>query len=118
MGNFAAAKDRVKSLAGTGIKNEDSGIVAYVNSEQRKELTHQSKARISQGNGFSYNAHYAVVGRIDRLFQLSLRCGIYPDLKQGDENVRIHRFACPIVVDGERAIAWLTAKETLNQEGS
>ncbi|MBQ8517122.1 MAG: hypothetical protein IJ498_06040 [Akkermansia sp.] len=117
-GNFAAAKEFAKGLSGQALLNEDSGIIAYVNSEQRKELTHQSKARVSQGNGFSVNGHYAVVMRINKLFRYAVRCGVYPDLKHGDPNVRIHRFACPIVIDGESAIAWMTAKETVNQKDS
>ncbi|MBR4310754.1 MAG: hypothetical protein IKW19_00790 [Akkermansia sp.] len=103
-------------------KEADEGkkrvFVAYINKPQRKELTNIGKALVSSTNGFSVDAHYAAVNRIEKLFENAVYCGEYPDLKHGEETVHIHRFACPMMIDGEKAVAWLTAKQTMNVEGS
>lgn len=93
-------------------------FVAYINKPQRKELSNINKAKMSAKNGFSVDSHYAAVSRIEKLFENAVYCGEYPDLKHGEETVHIHRFACPMMIDGEKAVAWLTAKQTMNVEGS
>lgn len=92
--------------------------MAVINKPQRKELTNIDKAFASKENGFSVDAHYTAVSRIEKLFKYAIPSGEYPDLKHGEQTVRIHRFACPIIIKGEKAVAWLTAKQTTNVEGS
>ena len=112
------AWNHLEGLAGKPLRNARSKFVAVVNKPQRKELTDLSKAWKSANNGFSIAAHYAAVSRIEKLFEHAVSCGEYPDLKHGEQTVHIHRFACPLMIDGEKAVAWLTAKQTTNVVGS
>ena len=48
-----------------------------------------------------------------RMIEYAIPCGEYPDLKPADSNVHIHRFACPLMIGEEKAVAWLTAKQTI-----
>ncbi len=112
------AWEHLEALAGRPLRNKRSGFVAVVNKPQRKELTDIGKALVSNANGFSVDAHYAAVSRIEKLFENAVYCGEYPDLKHGEATVHIHRFACPMMIGGEKAVAWLTAKQTTNVEGS
>lgn len=112
------AWEHLAELEGKPLRNARSQFVAVVNKPQRKELTNISKARKSESNGFSKSAHYTAVSRIESLFEHAVFIGEYPDLKHNDQNVHIYRFACPLMIDGEKAIAWLTAKQTINVDGS
>lgn len=112
------AWEHLEGLEGKPLRNARSKFVAVVNKPQRKELTNDNKAKMSAENGFSKGAHYAAVSRIESLFAHAVPCGEYPDLKHGEPTVHIHRFACPMMIDGEKAVAWLTAKQTTNVEGS
>ena len=112
------AWEHLEGLAGKPLRNARSKFVAVVNKPQRKELTDLSKAWKSANNGFSIAAHYAAVSRLEKLFEHAVPCGEYPDLKHGEQTVHIRRFACPLMIDGEKAVAWLTAKLTTNVDGS
>lgn len=59
-----------------------------------------------------------VVGRIEKLFLNAVPCGEYPDSKNGESDVKILRFACPIMLGGEKAVAWMTAKKSEDKKGS
>lgn len=108
---------KVVDKNGEPLMNDRSGFVAVINKPQRKELTIINKVKMSAQNGFSKNAHYGAVNRIEKLFKYAIPSGEYPDLKHGDDKVKIRRFACPIMIKGEKAVAWLTAKQTTNVEG-
>lgn len=110
--------EHLKTLEGKPLMNAASRFIAVINKPQRKELTNINKAKISSGNGFFDDAHYAAVNRIEKLFKHAVYCGEYPDLKHGEDTLHIHRFACPMMIDGEKAVAWMTAKQTTNVEGS
>ncbi|MBR4107482.1 MAG: hypothetical protein IKK45_02185, partial [Akkermansia sp.] len=108
----------LEALEGKPLRNARSQFVAVVNKPQRKELANIGKARKSEANGFSMDNHYAAVCRIDKLYEYAIPCGVYPDLKHSDNKVRILRFACPLMIGEEKAIAWMTAKQTTNVEKS
>ena len=114
----AEAIKHLEELEGQPLVNTRSGFVAFVNKPQRKELVDLSKAWKSATNGFSVGAHYEAVSRIEKLFEHAVPCGEYEDKKNGDKQVVIHRFACPLMIRGEKAVAWMTAKQTTNVEGS
>lgn len=114
--SIALAEEYLRALKGREISNEETGICVSINSNQRKELLNASKARRSHENGFSYQGHYAVVSRIDEVFKNAVYCGVYEDKKHEDSSLHIHRFACPIVMDGESGVAWMTVKEALDKK--
>ncbi len=113
-----AAWEHLVELEGKPLRNARSQFVAVVNKPQRKELTDLSKAWKSANNGFSVGAHYAAVGRIEKLFLHAVPCEVYPDSKNGKSDVKILRFACPIMLGGEKAVAWMTAKKSEDKKGS
>ena len=112
----AEAIKHLEELEGQPLVNTRSGFVAFVNKPQRKELVDLSKAWKSATNGFSVGAHYEAVSRIEKLFEHAVPCGEYPDSKNGKADVKILRFACPLMLGGEKAVAWMTAKKSTDKK--
>ncbi len=112
----AEAIMHLEELEGQPLVNTRSGFVAFVNKPQRKELVDLSKAWKSATNGFSVGAHYEAVNRIEKLFEHAVPCGEYPDSKNGKADVKILRFACPLMLGGEKAVAWMTAKKSTDKK--
>ena len=112
----AEAIMHLEELEGQPLVNTRSGFVAFVNKPQRKELVDLSKAWKSATNGFSVGAHYEAVSRIEKLFEHAVPCGEYPDSKNGKADVKILRFACPLMLGGEKAVAWMTAKKSTDKK--
>lgn len=112
------AKAALKKLAGVPIRNDETNIEAYVNSRQKNKITSFAAIGKSEENGFSEGEHNLVASRTDELFRHATHINTYND-KNSEENgsvlLSVKRFACPIMVKGEPAVAFLTVKETNNE---
>lgn len=108
-----AAIEALSALAGRDLVNIDTGIIAQVNVKQRNKIVSIAALEKSQANGFAANKHNAAASIIDRLWKHAVLLDNRAD-RAGDKNIAsIKRFAAPILFDGETAIAYITAKESV-----
>lgn len=92
------------------IRNDDTGIEVAINTAQRDKMTSPKARRKSISNGFTIPQHNAVVAKIRGVFKHAIKLGDYND-KNNDQNIEsIKRFGSPVIIDGEKALAFLTVK--------
>jgi hypothetical protein len=106
------ASNALNALAGKNLKNLATGIVAQINSKQRSKITSSEALAKSLRNGFSAQAHNAASAKIDTLWKHAELLNERHD-RIGDSNVlSIKRFVSPIILNGEIAVGYLTAKQS------
>jgi len=106
------ASNALNALAGKNLKNLATGIVAQINSKQRSKITSSEALAKSLRNGFSAQAHNAASAKIDTLWKHAELLNERHD-RIGDLNVlSIKRFVSPIILNGEIAVGYLTAKQS------
>jgi hypothetical protein len=118
-GNVTKA-DAIKalmSIAGKPLVNNETGIMAYVNSTQRKKIMSTQALEKSQNNGFTFNEHNAAVQNIVELFKRANLSERVED-KYGNANLNIARFTVPVAFDlgnnkTDRGQVKFTVKETV-----
>lgn len=104
----------LSALSGRDLVNLETGIVAQVNNVQRDKILSNPAVRKSNDNGFAANKHNAAASIIDRLWKHAVLLDERSD-RAGDKNIAsIKRFAAPILFNGETAIAYITAKESVS----
>jgi hypothetical protein len=105
--------EALRELAGKELTNLETGIRAQINSEQRNKIISLAAVKKSQANGFTANQHNAAAAKIDALWKHAVLAEERGDVA-GDLNiVSIKRFASPLVIDNETAVAWMTVKESV-----
>lgn len=109
----ADADSALQAIAGKPLTNHETGLVAYVNRDQRDKILSAAARRKSEHNGFTEGQHYAIASRTEELWRHAVPVGDFSDTKNNDANVRIKRFAAPIVIDGRTRYVTLLAKETV-----
>ncbi len=112
-------KDAQEQLANVAedIRNDETGITVPINTTQRNKLTSPKARRKSIANGFTGSQHNAVAAKIGSVFKHAMLLGAYND-RNNDPNIEsMKRFATPIMVDGERAMAFLTVKSSFQKKG-
>ena len=109
------AREAIKKLAGKPIRNEETQIEGYVNTKQRNKLLSAAAHDKSEANGFSWGEHNYVASRVDTLFRHATLVGEYEDKNSAADGAQalasVKRFACPIMLKGKQAVAFLTVKE-------
>ena len=114
--NQSEALESLMRLAGSNIKNRETGIDAQINSIQRNKLVSKVALSKSKDNGFSFEDHFTAVANIDQLFENGSMVDDRPD-KDGDPNVlSVKRFSAPIFLGDEFAEAYITVKETVGNK--
>ena len=108
------AKEVLKNLAGKDLKNNDTGVVAKINSNQYNKMISNAAVNKSLSNGFTRDEHFETLANIEDLYQNAVLLEKTEDLKNNDPNVKIYRFASPFVIGNEIADALIIVKETIN----
>ena len=108
-----SAEATLKALAGKALTNNETGLTAYVNRDQRGKMLSAAARRKSGDNGFSSGQHYALAQRIEQLWRHATFVGEFMDTKHGDANVRIKRFAAPVRMEGSTHYVTILAKENI-----
>ncbi|MBR4476259.1 MAG: hypothetical protein IKO87_01820, partial [Kiritimatiellae bacterium] len=103
----------LRALAGRDLKNDETGIVAQVNSVQRRKILSNAAVRKSQNNGFSVNEHDAAASILETLWKVATLGKTDPD-KNGDQSLKsVKRFVAPVRLGEKDAYAYITAKESV-----
>lgn len=110
------ARESLRALAGLPLTNRDTNAQAQVNRAQREKIVSDAAVKKSAANGFAVRDHMAAAANIDALFENAVELENRPDEKNQKKNVRIHRYAAPIVIRGELATALLTLKESTDKK--
>lgn len=110
------ARESLRALAGFPLTNRDTNAQAQVNHTQREKIVSGRAAKKSAANGFAVRDHMTAAANIDALFENAVELENRPDEKNHKKNVRIHRYAAPIVIRGELATALLTLKESTDKK--
>jgi hypothetical protein len=107
------ALKELAALAGKPLENEETGIMAEINREQRGKIVSTAALEKSQANGFTAGQHNAAAARMETLWKHATLLEKRPD-NNGDPNIAsIKRFAAPVIFEGETAAAYITAKESV-----
>ena len=113
------ARSILKSIAGKPLKNIETGDTAFINSTQKEKLFSEKAIAKTVYNGFTREDHFEALANIESLYSNAILLKEHPDLKNGDQAVKIKRFAAPFVIDGESgfviADAFLTVKTSLDK---
>ncbi|MDP0495049.1 MAG: hypothetical protein Q7Q73_02465 [Verrucomicrobiota bacterium JB024] len=110
--SFDAARELVRPILKTPIKNTETGLEAKVTSKTLKKMTSRSAVEKS----VSPQAQAAAVANVQELFEQSHLFITHPDMK-GESGVKqIHRFFAPMPYKGEVLSVKLTVKEMARSE--
>ena len=103
----------LRALAGRDLKNDETSIVAQVNSVQRRKILSNAAVRKSQVNGFSVNEHDAAASILETLWRVATLGESNPD-RNGDPSLTsVKRFVAPVRLGARDAYAYITAKESV-----
>ncbi|MCL2193934.1 MAG: hypothetical protein FWB78_11140 [Treponema sp.] len=101
------------ALAGKILVNAETGIEAYINTEQRRKILSGAAVEKTMRNGFSANQHFATASKIDAAWKHAALVKIGGD-RVGNKNVAaIKRFVAPILLDDDPAAAYITVKQSV-----
>jgi len=103
------AIDALDALAGRELVNTETGIKARVSTRQRKKIMSGVAIEKSKSNGFSAAQHFALAARLDKAWEHATLVKTRDDRNAAS----IKRFAAPLMMDGEPALAYITAKESV-----
>jgi hypothetical protein len=107
------AYDAIKSLEHTDLINNEEGISAQINSDQRKKLISNAAVRKSVENGYTREQHYAAAAKIDKIWKHAVKIEDRAD-SSDDKNIKsIKRFVAPLRYSNETAYANLLVKESV-----
>jgi len=109
----AKAIEALDALAGKELVNDETGIKAVISSGQRNKIVSNAAQEKSESNGFDRKKHFAVAGIMDKAWKNASLAETHEDRKQGGNIASIKRFETPIMLDGELAVAYITAKESV-----
>ncbi|MDR1452580.1 MAG: hypothetical protein LBJ25_01195 [Candidatus Margulisbacteria bacterium] len=106
------AKEYLGTLAGQNLKNDDTGIVAQINTSQKNKLISNKSVDRSISNGFSVGQHNAAIKNIVNLWKHSLQIENRTD-RNNQPGVRIKKFIVPMkFADGKIGYVNLLIKES------
>ena len=109
------ADEILRTLAGQDLKNDETGIVAQINSVQRRKILSGVAVQKSIENGFTPNEHNAAASIIEKLWKHATLGRTDPD-ENGDKFVQsIKRFVAPVRFETKDAYAYLTVKESVSR---
>jgi len=107
------AVDALDGLSGMELVNAETDIRARINKPQRNKIISSTALEKSERNGFTATHHYAVASRMGKVWKHASLVKSRAD-NEGDINIAsIKRFESPIMLDGKPAIAYVTAKESV-----
>ena len=98
------------------MKNIETGIDAQINTNQYNKMVSNAAVNKSLKNGFTRDEHFEALANIEDLFKNAVLLERSNDSKNNDSNVKIHRFASPVVFAEEIADALLTVKESIERD--
>jgi len=103
----------INGIIGKDLVNAETGIIARIYTNQRNKILSIAALEKSESNGFNAKQHFAVATRIDKAWKYASLVKTRDD-KEGDKNiVSVKRFASPILLDEDPAIAYITVKESV-----
>ncbi len=103
----------LKEVEKTPLTNANDGRVAYLNKTGRQESLSDYAINESAKNGFDEAQHLATAQHLPELFENAKFKETTKDLKNNDNNVKIHRYTANFLLDNEPAQAQITLKETI-----
>jgi len=110
----AKAIEALDALAGRELVNAETGIRAQVSTRQRKKIMSGIAVEKSKSNGFSAMQHFAIAAKLDKAWERATLVETRGDRNESRNVASIKRFAAPITMDGEPALAYMTAKESVS----
>ena len=106
------AREAIDAMRGKKFVNVSTGIAAQLSSSAKGKLVSNKATGKSTANGFTRNQHNVLAGNVGMLFETSRLVESRPD-RSGDANVlSIKRFAREVRFGCQRAVAWMTIKES------
>ena len=106
------AREAIDAMRGKKFVNVSTGIAAQLSSSAKGKLVSNKATGKSTANGFTRNQHNVLAGNVGMLFETSRLVESRPD-RSGDANVlSIKRFAREVRFGYQRAVAWMTIKES------
>ena len=100
------------ALAGRELVINETGIKAAINSEQRNKIVSNRALGKSLRNGYSSRQLFSVAAVMDKAWEKASLAEILGDRARDKNILSIRRFETPMLLDGEGAIAYITAKES------
>ncbi|RAX55969.1 hypothetical protein CCZ01_09850, partial [Helicobacter monodelphidis] len=104
-------KATITPILNTDITNKETGIIARISSNESKKMISKKAIDKTLTNGFSKEEHFKVAENIKYLFVESKLREKHPDEKGRKEVANILRFEKEVELDGNKAIAKITAFE-------
>jgi len=105
------AENTLALLAAKPLRNQASGMDAFINTTQANKLVSNAAANKSMANGFTREQHYALVCMIEALWNAALEVVQSTD-KNHLPGICIKRFAVPVLVGEQRQYVVMTVKAT------
>lgn len=81
-----------------------------LNRTQKDKAFSPNARRKSISNGFTVAQHNSVAACLPRVFRHAILLGEYNDVENDPNIAKIMRFGTPVVIDGKKALAFLTVK--------
>ncbi|EFW37632.1 hypothetical protein HMPREF9554_01870, partial [Treponema phagedenis F0421] len=105
-------KEKLKDYVGKDIKNEKTGILAYISNESINKISSEKVIEKTKANGFTVDDHFYAASNIVPLFKKADLMGVYKDKNNSKDIVSIKRFHCRFrLPSGVAANAYITVKE-------
>ncbi|WP_024751662.1 PBECR2 nuclease fold domain-containing protein [Treponema phagedenis] len=105
-------KEKLKDYVGKDIKNEKTGIPAYISNESINKISSEKAIEKTKANGFTVDDHFYAASNIVPLFKKADLRGVYKDKNNSKDIVSIKRFNCRFrLPSGVAANAYITVKE-------
>ena len=114
--NIEQVKNHLSKYKNKPIKNVDSGIIAQFGTKGINEMCDANNRRHSGNEGFSKEEHFSAVANIVDLYKKARLVETHPDKKVAPGEytnvVSVKHFKSPFVLNGTKAIAHITVKES------
>lgn len=104
----------LKSIQGKTLTNKQSKIKAHVNSDGAKKMVSDAAIEKSKNNGYSAREHLSAANKIDELFENANFVNEIAD-KNGHDSIKRLNFEAPVIVEGNKAVALITAKKSVDK---
>lgn len=110
--NLEEVEGTLKALNGKPINNEQTGTVAFVNSNQRGKLISEKAITKSIKNGFTREEHYAAAALVGSIFPHAILRESNKDKGQFSKEMSIRRYIANIRLKNGDAFAKYTVKSS------
>uniref|UniRef100_UPI000CEE3F6B LPD3 domain-containing protein n=1 Tax=Helicobacter bizzozeronii TaxID=56877 RepID=UPI000CEE3F6B len=97
------------------IMNKETGVVARISTNGLTKISSTKALKKSLANGFTQEEHFKVGADIKALFENARLGETHPDYKESPGIKAVHRYFTEININGKRAQAKITLRESVQQ---